>query len=398
MEPSDRIYLDNAATSWPKPAAVWDAVDVYQRQAGAPAGRSAYAEAAGVESQVRAARAGVARLLGVADPKRVIFGFNGTDVLNLAIFGLLRRPYTRKPHVVTTVCEHNSVLRPLRAMLDAGEIDVSYAGCNAHGVVDADEFAAAVRADTRLAIVIHASNVTGALQPVAQIGAALRDYDCRLLVDAAQTAGHLPLDVEKLGCDLLAAPGHKGLLAPLGTGVLYLKPGVEGEVWPLRMGGTGTRSEDDHQPEALPERYESGNHNVPGLVGLAAATDFLKQRGIEELRRHELELSDRLWQGLSEIDGVTLYGPAAAEERVGVVSMNIAGFNPQEVAAMLDTTCRIQVRAGLHCAPRMHEALGTLDGGGTVRFSLGPFNTSEQIDAAVQAVGELANAGMADGS
>ena len=393
MTQPERIYLDNAATSWPKPPSVWDAVDDYERRLGAPAGRSAYGEASEVERAMRSARGGLAGLLGAKDPRQVVFAFNGTDALNMAIFGLLRRSYDRKAHAVTTVCEHNSVLRPLRALADAGEIEVSYVGCDQSGVVSADEFMAAIRPDTRLAAIVHASNVTGALQPVEEIAAALGEYDCRLLVDAAQTLGHVPIDVSQLDIDLLAAPGHKGLLGPLGTGLLYVKPGCERELQPWRLGGTGTHSEDDRQPEEMPERFESGNHNVPGLIGLAAAVDYIRSQSVAQLRAHELELSQALWDGLREFDAVTLYGPEDAAARCGVVSMNIDGFAPQEVAAMLDATCKIQVRAGLHCAPKMHQALGTLEGGGTVRFSLGPFNTAEHIETALEAVSQIAAAG-----
>ncbi|MDA7979004.1 MAG: aminotransferase class V-fold PLP-dependent enzyme [Pirellulales bacterium] len=394
MPKSDRIYLDNAATSWPKPAAVWDAMDDCQRRLGASAGRAAYAEASEIEGLIRSARSGVAKLLGTKDPQHVVFAFNGTDALNLAIFGILRRNYPRRPHVVTTVCEHNSVLRPLRALLDGNEIEVTYVGCNSFGVVDADEFIAAVRPDTRLAAIVHASNVTGAMQPVEAIAAALESYDCRLLVDAAQTAGHVDLDMNQLGCDLLAAPGHKGLLGPLGTGVLCIRAGCERELVPFQYGGTGTHSEDDVQPESLPDRFESGNHNAPGLVGLGVAVDYLREQTIAKLRQHEVSLSSQLWNGLRNVPGVSLYGPQDPADRCGVISMNVAGFAPQEVAAMLDATCRIQVRAGLHCAPKMHEALGTLSMGGTVRFSVGPFNTSEEIAGTIEAVSQIASAGM----
>ena len=395
MNKQDRIYLDNAATSWPKPAAVWDAMDEYNRQVGAPAGRSAYADAGEAERAVKSARSGVARLLGAQDPREVVFCFNGTDALNMAIFGILRRSFDRKPHVVTSVCEHNSVLRPLRALADAGEVEVIYVGCNPEGIIDAEEFSDALRADTRLAAIVHASNVTGALQPVAEIAEAVADFDCQLLVDAAQTVGHLPVDVKELNCDLLAAPGHKGLLGPLGTGVLYVREGCERELQPWRLGGTGTQSEDDRQPQSMPERFESGNHNVPGIVGLGAAVDWLRQQGIESIRQHELQLSEQLWAGLSNVAGVTLYGPAQAEARCGVISLAIDGFAPQEVAAMLDATCRIQVRAGLHCAPKMHDALRTLAGEGTVRISVGPFNTPEEISLTVDAVSQVAMAAQA---
>lgn len=381
-----RIYLDNAATSWPKPDGVARAVERYLREVGAPAGRSAYGEAAEVEAAVRDCRSGVAKLIGVADPRRVVFTFNGTDSLNLAIHGLLRDG----DHVVTTVCEHNSVLRPLKQLEDEKRITVTRVGCDREGVVAAEDVRHAISNDTRLVAMVHASNVTGALQPAAKVGKIAREYGCRFLLDAAQTLGHLPIDVDGLNVDLLAAPGHKGLLGPLGTGVLYVRDGIENELRSLRQGGTGSQSEEDRQPRTLPDKYESGNHNVPGLVGLKESVGWLRERGVAAIREHEMKLTQQLLDGLGQIAGVTVYGPRDVERRVGVVSITIAGFDPQEVAAMLDASARIQVRSGLHCAPLMHRALGTLDGGGTVRFSIGPFNTPEEVAATLKAVQEIA--------
>jgi selenocysteine lyase/cysteine desulfurase len=213
------------------------------------------------------------------------------------------------------------------------------------------------------------------------------------LFDAAQSAGHLPINVARLPVDLLACPGHKGLLGPLGTGILYVRPGVEERMHSFRQGGTGTNSEDDRQPAALPEKYEAGNHNTPGLVGLEAAAEYVQKRGIESIRSHEKELTARLLDGLSGQKGVTLYGTASADDRAAVVSLNVAGFDPQILATLLDENFGIQTRAGLHCAPGAHKCLGTFEGGGTVRFSSGPFTTSEEIDRAIAAVREIAAAG-----
>ncbi len=383
-----RIYLDNAATSWPKPQAVYDAVDHYQREIGAPVGRSAYAEAADVEQQVAAARRGIAKLIGDDEAQRVVFTFNGTDSLNLALHGLLKAG----DHVVTSVVEHNSVLRPLRKLQEDAGIDVTRVDCDSQGVVDPAAIRAALRPQTRLIALTHASNVTGALQPADEVGALARRHGCLFLLDAAQTLGYLPVDVKTLGVDLLAAPGHKGLLGPLGTGVLYVAPGVEEQLRSLRQGGTGSRSDEDRQPSSLPDKYESGNHNAPGLVGLGAAVRFLEDHGVEDARRSGVELTTRLLTGLEDIDGVTVYGPRDAQQQVGVVSLNIAGFDSQEIGATLDTAYRIQARAGIHCAPEMHRSLGTLATGGTVRLSIGHFNTTEEIDAAVEAIRQIASA------
>jgi cysteine desulfurase family protein len=383
---SSRIYLDNAATTWPKPESVYAAVDRYQRESGAPAGRGAYAEATEVGRLIASTRRAVAELIGAKDPNHIVFTLNGTDALNLAIHGAL----SKGGHAITTHVEHNSVLRPLRTLEDGGHITVTRVQSGADGIVDPAQVRVALRTDTRLVVLTHASNVTGAIQPAAEIGKLAREHGALFLLDAAQTAGELPIDVSELGVDLLAAPGHKGLLGPLGTGVLYLRPSVESHVACTREGGTGSESESDRQPDALPEKYESGNLNVTGIAGLGAGAAWLKARGLETIRQHTLELTQRLLDGLASIVGVRLFGPTSAAARVGVVSAVVEGYAPQEVAAMLDSAYRVQTRAGLHCAPLMHQALGTISQGGTVRFSVGPFNTVGHIEQAVAAMQEIA--------
>jgi selenocysteine lyase/cysteine desulfurase len=236
--------------------------------------------------------------------------------------------------------------------------------------------------------ILHASNVTGSIQPVAAVSRNAKERGIPLLVDAAQSLGYLPVDVHELGCDLLAAPGHKGLMGPLGTGVLYLAPGMEEPLLPVKQGGTGTRSDEDLQPASLPDRYESGNLNVPGIVGLAAGANHVLSEGIDRCREHQLRLTSRLLDGLKNLSAVTLYGSQSAGERVGVVSLNVEGFDPRELASLLDANWSIQTRAGIHCAPRMHVALGTAPAG-TLRLSVGHFSTVEEIDAAVAAVAEV---------
>src|SRR3954452_22403577 len=268
MTQQRRIYLDNAATTWPKPEAVYDAVDHYQREIGAPNGRSGYREAQESNRIVERARRGVADLIGASDASHIILGLNCSDMLNLAIRGVVRPG----DHVVTTVCDHNSVLRPLRMLSEAANVEVTYVRCDRQGFVSPDDVKAAIRPSTRLVAVNHASNVTGAIQPIDEIGRVVRATDALFLVDAAQSLGHVPIDVRMTYADLLAAPGHKGLLGPLGTGILYIRPGIEREVTPLRYGGTGTQSDEDRQPDVLPQKYEPGNHNLVGLAGLVAAT------------------------------------------------------------------------------------------------------------------------------
>lgn len=383
---SKRIYLDNAATSWPKPETVYRAVNHYQRQLGASPSRSVYAEALEVDRIVQATRTALVRLLDGTGPEHLIFTLNGSDALNLAIHGVLRPG----DHAVTSAVDHNSVLRPLRWLEEHGAVDVTRVACGAEGIVDPEAFRAALRPNTRLVALVHASNVTGALQPIVEVGRIVREHGAIFLVDAAQSLGHVPLSVTEASIDLLAAPGHKGLLGPLGTGLLWIRPGVEQHLAPTRQGGTGTRSHEDLQPEELPDRYEPGNVNALGVCGLKAGVEYVTRQGIASLRAHALQLTQRMREGLSTIAGVRVYGPSDPARQVGVVSLTLEGFEPQELAAILDSSYRIQVRAGIHCAPRMHATLGTLASGGTVRFSFGPFTTAEDIDTVIAALEAIA--------
>lgn len=385
-----RIYLDNAATSWPKPDAVYAAVDHSLRHLGAPAGRSGYAEAAEVSQAVDAARVRIAGMLGLDEPTHLIFTSNGTDSLNLAIHGVVRPG----DHVVTTVVEHNSVLRPLAQLEETAKVTVTRVGCDSAGVVDPDEIRAAIGSRTRLVAISHASNVTGALQPVEEVARIARAAGVLVLCDAAQTVGHMPVDLYRLGVDLLAASGHKGLLGPLGTGILAIRHDAAHRLESVRQGGTGTHSEQTRQPDELPSKFESGNLNVPGILGLAAGVEFLQNRGIEEIEREGQRLTERLLAGFRDIAGLRVLGPESAQERVALVSIVLASYDPQELALGLDAAFRVQVRSGLHCAPAMHESLGTGESGGTVRFSLGPFTTEAEIDTAIEAVAEIAASKM----
>ncbi len=385
MTKPDRIYFDNAATSWPKPEAVYQAVDDYQRRLGAPAGRAAYADALEVENLISGTRRALAQLIHAPQAEHIVFTCNGTDALNMALLGYVRPG----DHVVTSVVEHNSVLRPLRFLRESRDVMVSYVECDIPGTVDPEDIRRALRPQTRLIALSHASNVTGALQPVEAISQIAREAGVALLVDAAQSIGHVEWDVRQVPVDFLAASGHKGLLGPLGTGFLYLRPEMAKDVLPSRFGGTGTQSENDTQPDALPHKFESGNLNVPGIVGLGAGVRFIAERGIDSLRQHEQALTAQLVEGLSEISGIQVYGPPHSEQRVGVTSFSVEGIEPQEMAILLDSAARIQVRSGLHCAPRMHEALGTIARGGTVRVSTGPFNTARQITTLLECLQEL---------
>lgn len=381
-----RIYLDNAATSWPKPAAVYDAVDQYMRASGAPNGRSAYREAVDVDRLVTRTRSALAELLGIDQSDRLVFGYSGTDMLNMAILGIVRPG----DHVVTTVCEHNSVLRPLTHLRNTAHVDVTYVRCDGDGFVSPDDVRNALRPTTRLVAVVHGSNVTGALQPVEAIGEQIRGHGAYYLIDAAQSLGEVPLTLSTSQADLIATPGHKGLLGPLGTGVLGMSERAAGELVPFRFGGTGTSSDEDRQPDDLPFKFEPGNLNIVGIAGLDASLQFLRERGLAAITAHQQKLTARLLAGLANIAGVTIYGPQATDSRTSVVSFTLDGYDPHELATVLEMTAQVECRPGLHCAPRMHESLGTLDRGGTVRLSPGWSTTLADIDATLTAVEQAA--------
>lgn len=384
-----RIYLDNAATTWPKPEPVYEAVERYQRDIGASAGRGAYREAGEAHRVVDEARLACAQLLDVPEPRQIIFGCNATDLLNLAIVGMLRRG----DRVVSTVVEHNSVLRPLAGWREPLELDVVHVGCDAHGYVDLDEFRRECQVKPpRIVAINHGSNVSGAIQPVREMAAIARDAGAFVVLDAAQSLGHVPLTLPELDVDLLAASAHKGLLGPAGTGLLAIRPGVEQHLRPWKLGGTGGDSDAPIMPEALPARYEAGSHNVPALAGVTAAVRYLQEHGVAAMAEHEAALTVRLMGGLADIPGVTIYGAPSEHRRLGVVSFAVAGYDPQEFATMLDASAGVQARAGLHCAPLLHRALGSHSMGGLVRLSIGWANTLEQIDAAIAAVEQLSAA------
>ena len=376
------IYLDNAATSFPKPESVYAAVDHYNRSLGAAAGRGGYRAAVEVDTVLRRCRKRAAELLGAESPERVVWTFNATDALNMALHGLL----DRGDHVVTTAAEHNSVLRPLRALSDRRDVDVTVIDVDATGRVDPVAVRNALRPSTRLVAVQHASNVTGIVQPIDDIGSIAHENGTLVLVDAAQTAGHRPIDLADWPVDLLACAGHKGLLGPLGTGLLYIRPGTEDRMTGLRQGGTGSFSQEDRQPTAMPDHFEAGNPNAPALFGLDAGLAWLEEQGIDTLVAHEESLVERLVAGLEPLPDVTVIGPAPGTLRVGVVSLVAATLEPHVLATVLDESFGVQARAGLHCAPGVHRAAGTFDGGGTLRLSVGPFSTAEEIDEACEAV------------
>lgn len=372
------VYLDNAATTFPKPDSVYLAVEHALRDIGVGPGRGGYKRGIAASRLVFEARELLASFFAIKDSTRLVFTQNATEALNLAVNGLLHPG----DHVVSTTMEHNSLVRPLHAAEERG-VEVTWVTADKHGFVSSDKIAAAMRSTTRLVALSHCSNVTGTIQPVEEIGILTRKSGVLLLLDAAQSAGHISIDVNKLNIDLLAVPGHKGLLGPQGTGLLYMAEGVD--LMPLIVGGTGSFSSELSQPDVLPERYESGTMNTPGIAGLKAGIEFILETGLERIRQKETMLVSQLLHGLKALPVVTLYGPEKHAQCGGVVSFTVEGFDPATIGFRLDNDYDISVRVGLHCAPFAHKTIGTYPGG-TIRVSPGYFNSEEDIGAFLEAM------------
>jgi cysteine desulfurase/selenocysteine lyase len=383
------IYLDNAATSWPKPEIVYETLANFLRTAGANPGRGNHVMASRAAATIDETRLRLARLLGVADPRRVIFASNATDALNMAIKGIL------KPgdHAVTTAMEHNSVRRPLHA-LEASGVSVTKVAADREGFVAAADIERALQPATRLIVMTHASNVNGAIQPVADVAQIAHDRGVLLLVDGAQTVGAMPVTMDGIGADLLAFPGHKGLLGPTGTGGLALGPRIgPDDLATTREGGTGGNSEEDVQPSELPGRYEAGTVNTVGIAALGAALEVLADTGVDAVQAHERAVTSRLIDGLSGIPGIQMLSPEDARRRAAVVSFVVDGWEPADFGAALDSNFEIACRTGLHCAPDACATLGAFPYG-TIRLSPGFYTTNDEIDQVIGAVAELAQAAL----
>jgi len=379
----EEIYFDQAATSWPKPTEVMASMDSFQRSIGASPGRSGHSRSLDAARVVLGAREAVARLFGVADPLRIVFTKNATEALNLVAFGLLEPG----DHCITSSMEHNSVMRPLRA-LEATGVELSLIPCSARGELDPHEIIPLIKPNTKAVFLTHASNVTGTIMPIAEAATIARDNGLVLCVDAAQTAGAVPIDVKEMDVDFLVFTGHKSLMGPQGTGGLYIRPGFEDQLRPLMLGGTGSRSEYEVQPDFMPDKFESGTPNTVGLAGLGAGVAFILDTGLGAIRAYEERLTGQLLDGLTALDGVRVYGPDTAHERTALVSFTLAKMSPSEAALILGDEHGILCRPGLHCAPAAHKSIGTFPEG-TIRFSLGFFNTPDQIDLALQALDRL---------
>ena len=376
-------YLDNAATSWPKPEQVYQVVDAFMRETAANPGRSGHRMASASSQAIDEARVLLAELFNSPDHKRIIFTLNCTDSLNMALKGFL------KPgdHVLADAMSHNSLVRPLNKLAQEG-VKVTYVPPDPDtGALSIADLERALTGETRLLAITHASNVHGAIQPLHKCGLFTREHGLTFLVDAAQTAGLYPIDVQSDNVDLLAFPGHKSLLGPMGTGGLYVGPEVE--LGSAREGGTGFASEEEEQPDDLPFRHESGTANAPGIAGLGAGIKYLLDQGMDAVRSHEEGLIRRLIDGLTDIPGVALYAAGDGIGQASVVSFNLEGWEPGELGVTLDQAFDIQVRSGLHCAPSTHRILGTFPRG-TVRVSVGCFNTHEDIDFTLNTLEQVA--------
>ena len=382
------MYFDNAATSFPKPDCVYDAVDAWMRGGAASAGRGTHRKAEAAGRMIDECRRQLATLLGVQIPTQIVFTLNCTDSLNTVLQGFLQPGDA----VVATALDHNSVLRPLEALRQRIGIEVEIIPFDpVTGLIDALRFGQVLAAKKiRLVVLNHASNVTGRVQSVAELTHLAHAHGACVLLDAAQTAGHWPLNMSQLDVDFLAAAGHKGLLGPLGTGILCIRRGLETQLQPLRFGGTGTSSESLMQPDDMPVRYESGNLNLPGIAGLHAASKWILAQGVETLRSQIHVRTAQLLAELGCIENVSVLRPCLESDNCGIVSFNILRMDCRDVAMILDQSFDIQSRAGLHCVPLLHQTLDTTSSHGTIRLSPGVFTTDDEIAHVVQAVREIA--------
>jgi cysteine desulfurase family protein len=378
------IYLDNAATTFPKPECVYKAMDKYMREKCANPGRAGHRMSVEAEQEIEKARVAIARIIGIKEPERMIFTYNATDALNMGIKGLL----CEGDHVITSKLEHNSVSRPLKGLENRGVITVTWVDNSDEGFISADDIKRAIRSNTKLIVSTHASNVLGTIQPIREIGEIARERDLVFMVDAAQTMGVCRIDVEDYNIDMLAFTGHKGPYGPPGSGGLYVGERVDLRAW--REGGTGFEPESLSQPDTFPYKLESGTPNSVGIIGLKTGLEFCIKEGIDQIREHESKLVLRLISALETDPRFEIYGGLDEDRKVGILSVNIKGLKPGEVGAILDNTFNIAVRTGMHCAPYIHRAIGTFPEG-MVRISPGYFNTMEEIEETISGLKEIAD-------
>lgn len=391
-----RRYFDNAATSCPKPDAVFQAMQRYAVDLGASPGRGAYREVVEAGRLMEQCRDRLATLINTTHADHIIFTLNATDALNIAIKGIARTHLRRgEPvHLIATDLDHNSVLRPINALVDDGAERSFVPVDPLTGQVDPGDIRKAITPHTRLIATLHGSNVSGTLQPIEAIGHIAREHGIPFLVDAAQTLGHLPIDVQAMPIDMLAFPGHKGLLGPLGTGGLYIRPELVAMITPLREGGTGSVSEQDTQPAFMPDRYETGSHNAIGIIGLSESIQWILDRGVDLLWQHEHTQTAACLEGIRDLPGLRLLGPQTTEHRCGVFSLVHDALSPAEFAAIMEDQFGILGRPGIHCAPRAHRTFGTETAGGALRLSLGPFLTMDDVQHVVQSLHAMCSSGI----
>ena len=385
-EKTDLIFMDNAATTWPKPESVYQFMTDFYRTTGASPGRSGYDLSLEAEALLDQLRKRLTRFFGGDEdtPERLCFGYNATDALNLIIYGLL----SAGDHVVTTNLEHNSVIRPINHLVRDGGVEATFVPFDSQGFVSPSDIAAAIRPNTRLVIVNHGSNVLGAIQPVKEIGRICREREIPFAIDTAQTAGVVPINMKEINVDVLAFTGHKALMGSTGIGGLCVRKHLV--IRQTRSGGTGVQSAYPYHLEDYPWRMEYGTANILGIASLSAGLDWIEQRGMENIYAHEMRLANRLIEGFRGIERVRLYCCDGRKNNLPTFSMNIDGMESGKVGERLDLKHNIATRTGLHCAPLVHKQLGTADIHGSVRFSIGSFNTEEQIELAIGAIAEIA--------
>ena len=376
------IYLDNAATTFPKPEAVYNAMMDCMKNYCANPGRAGHKLAMKAAREIYDTRENIAKLFNIDNPMNIVFTNNATDSLNLAIKGVVNKG----DHIITTSMEHNSVIRPIKALEKVG-VENTIVQCDDQGFLNIDDLEKAIKPNTKLIVTTHASNVCGTLIDIKSISEIANKHNILYLIDASQTVGVYDIDLKDIKADMLAAPGHKGLLGPQGTGILYIREGLNIDI--LKEGGTGSRSEDLFQPDLLPDKYESGTHNTPGIVGLNEGVKFIFKEGIDKIKEHEEELCKYMLERLEEVPNIRIYGPKDANKRASVISINIGNMDSGEITFLLDSEYDIATRSGIHCAPLAHKTLGTLEQG-AVRFSIGYFNTKEEIDKAITALKQIA--------
>ena len=375
------IYLDNAATTYPKPQKVYDSMMDCMKNYCANPGRSGHKLAMKSAREIYDTRENIAKLFNIENPMNIIFTSNATDSLNIAIKGVVNEG----DHIITTSMEHNSVIRPIKSLEKYG-IENTIVDCDKEGFLNIENIKNAIKPNTKLIVTTHASNVCGTLIDIKSVGEIAKENNILYLVDASQTAGVYEIDVKSINVDMIAAPGHKCLFGPQGTGILYIREGLNINI--SKEGGTGSKSEDLFQPDILPDKYESGTHNTPGIVGLNEGIKFILEIGIENIREYEEQLCEYMLNRLKEVPNIIIYGPSDSKQRAAVISINIDKIDSGELTFLLDSEYDIATRSGIHCSPLAHKTLGTLDQG-AVRFSLSYFNTKDDIDKAIDALKDI---------